>query len=85
MVMDVTAQESAPLFLHELWRLRKWLPQRGRESVSITGLPPVKPILAVQGDDACGQYDAAAEWHWNEGHAENKQLSDMERGRHTSM
>lgn len=25
-----------------------------------------------EGDDACGQYDAAAEWHWNEGHAENE-------------
>lgn len=28
-----------------------------------------------EGDDACGQYDAAAEWHWNEGHAENKSYS----------
>ena len=25
-----------------------------------------------EGNDACGQYDAAAEWHWNEGHAENE-------------
>ena len=28
-----------------------------------------------EGDDACGQYDAAAEWHWNEGHAENRSYS----------
>lgn len=46
-------------------------------------LHPLRNLIAMgkvthtcsEGDDACGQYDAAAEWHWNEGHAENKSYS----------
>lgn len=29
--MEITARESAPYSLHQLWRLRQWLPQRGRD------------------------------------------------------
>lgn len=71
--LDVTAQESAPYSCMSYGGCVNGYRSEG-EVVSIKDYR-LETHTCSEGDDACGQYDAAAEWHWNEGHAENKSYS----------
>ena len=68
--LDVTARESAPYSCMSYGGCVNGYRSEG-EVVSIKDYR-LETHTCSEGDDACGQYDAAAEWHWNEGHAENK-------------
>lgn len=71
--LDVTARESAPYSCMSYGGCVNGYRSEG-EVVSIKDYR-LETHTCSEGDDACGQYDAAAEWHWNEGHAENKSYS----------
>ena len=71
--LDVTAQESAPYSCMSYGGCVNGYRSEG-EVVSIKDYR-LETHTCSEGDDACGQYDAAAEWHRNEGHAENKSYS----------
>lgn len=68
--LDVTARESAPYSCMSYGGCVNGYRSEG-EVVSIKDYR-LETHTCSEGDDACGQYDAAAEWHWNEGHAENE-------------
>ena len=68
--LDVTARESAPYSCMTYGGCVNGYRSEG-EVVSIKDYR-LETHTCSEGDDACGQYDAAAEWHWNEGHAENE-------------
>ena len=71
--LDVTARESAPYSCMTYGGCVNGYRSEG-EVVSIKDYR-LETHTCSEGDDACGQYDAAAEWHWNEGHAENRSYS----------
>lgn len=71
--LDVTARESAPYSCMSYGGCVNGYRSEG-EMVSIKDYR-LETHTCSEGDDACGQYDAAAEWHWNEGHAENRSYS----------
>lgn len=71
--LDVTARESAPYSCMSYGGCVNGYRSEG-EAVSIKDYR-LETHTCSEGDDACGQYDAAAEWHWNEGHAENRSYS----------
>ena len=71
--LDVTARESAPYSCMSYGGCVNGYRSEG-EVVSIKDYR-LETHTCSEGDDACGQYDAAAEWHWNEGHAENRSYS----------
>ena len=68
--LDVTARESAPYSCMSYGGCVNGYRSEG-EVVSVKDYR-LETHTCSEGDDACGQYDAAAEWHWNEGHAENE-------------
>lgn len=68
--LDVTARESAPYSCMSYGGCVNGYRSKG-EVVSVKDYR-LETHTCSEGDDACGQYDAAAEWHWNEGHAENE-------------
>lgn len=68
--LDVTARESAPYSCMGYGGCVNGYRSEG-EVVSVKDYR-LETHTCSEGDDACGQYDAAAEWHWNEGHAENE-------------
>lgn len=62
--LDVTARESAPYSCMSYGGCVNGYRSEG-EVVSIKDYR-LETHTCSEGDDACGQYDAAAEWHWNE-------------------
>lgn len=78
--LDVTARESAPYSCMGYGGCVNGYRSEG-EVVSIKDYR-LETHTCSEGDDACGQYDAVAEWHWNEDHAENKSYLYGKRAAH---
>ena len=72
--LQVTAQESAPYSCISYGGCVIGYRSEG-ETVEITDYTLEWHECAV-GKDECGSYDAAGEWRWNDGHAENGKLPD---------